>query len=161
MRSMNRVFPVISITVLLISLFSLSGLSAEEMILGKPYSISPGTEPGTYVCKWGDETVNWKPQPWHNSSYKEIGPNIYDRWTQPGLPYPWEKPVEERVKHDGREVHDRSYTALYFNEFGDNYITEWSIDLISPNGTLRDKRLFEWMVAYRQNPDGLPKSLVD
>ncbi|MCY4361353.1 MAG: DUF1329 domain-containing protein [Gammaproteobacteria bacterium] len=161
MKSMNRVFPIFSTILLLLSFYLFPGSLAAEMILGKEYSVSPGTEPGTYVCKWGDETVNWKPQPWHNSSYAEIGPNIYDRWTQAGLPYPWEISVEERVKQDGPEIHDRSYTALYFNEFGDNYITEWSIDLISPNGTIRDKRLFEWMVAYRLNQEGIPKSLVD
>ena len=158
MKSINRVFSTI---LLLLSFFLLPGPLAAEMILGKEYSVSPGSEPGSYVCKWGDETVNWKPQPWHNVSYKEIGPDIYDRWTQPGLPYPWEISVEERVKQDGSEIHDRSYTALYFNEFGDNYITEWSIDLISPNGTIRDKRLFEWMIAYRLNPDGLPKSMAE
>lgn len=135
--------------------------SEPEMILDKPYSITAGAEPGTFVCKWGDETVEWNPKTWHPEDYKAVGPNIYDRWTQEGLPYPWEKSVADRVQHDGREVHDRSYTALYFNEFGENYITEWSIDLISPDGTLRDKRLFEWMISYRLNPEGLPASLVD
>ena len=160
MKSANRGTAVLSSMLAVILSLGMFGVSAEEMIMGKPYSISPGAEPGTFVCKWGEETVNWKPQAWHPSDYKSLGPNIYDRWIQPGLPYPWEKPMEERVKQDGREVHDRSYTALYFNEFGENYITEWSIDLISPDGTHRDKRLFEWMVSYRQNPDGLPKNLV-
>lgn len=152
-----------SLGVLLLGLLVAAPLAADDsvqMILDKPYSVSPGPEPGTYVCKWGDETVEWKPKEWHPSDYRELGPNIYDRWVQEGLPYPWEKSIEERVKHDGREIHDRSYTALYFNEFGENYITEWTIDLISPDGTLRDKRLFEWMIAYRQNPEGLPPSLV-
>ncbi len=160
MKSTNCVTPAIATVLLFLSLSVSPLVFAEEMILGKSYSVNPGTEPGTYVCKWGDETVNWKPQPWHPQDYKDVGPNIYDRWTQPGLPYPWEKPVAERVKQDGAEVHDRSYTALYFNEFGENYITEWSIDLISPNGTHRDKRLFEWMISYRQNQEGLPESLV-
>ena len=145
-------------------LFLVSGtvFAAEpQMILGKEYSVVPGEVPGTFDCSWGDEKVTWKPQPWHPEELQTIGPDIYDRWTQPGLPYPWEESVEERVKHDGREVHDRSYTALYFNEFGENYITEWSIDLISPNGSVRDKRLFEWMISYRRNKEGLPKNLVD
>lgn len=161
MKSKNHVFPTITIALLLLSLGSPSSLLAEEMILGKSYSVTPGAEPGTYECKWGDESVTWKPQPWHPADYKALGPNIYNRWTQAGLPYPWEKSIDERVKHDGREVHDRSYTALYFNEFGENYITEWTIDLISPDGTLRDKRLYEWMVSYRRNQEGLPKSLAD
>ena len=160
MKLANRRTTILNSLLLAILSLCVFGVAAEEIIMGKPYSISPGAEPGTFVCKWGEETVNWKPQAWHPSDYKSLGPNIYDRWVQPGLPYPWEKPMEARVKQDGREVHDRSYTALYFNEFGENYITEWSIDLISPDGTHRDKRLFEWMVAYRLNPDGLPKNLV-
>jgi len=147
---------------LALSLVMLWGATAqaEQMINGKPYSVQPGATPGTYTCTWGEEKVEWKPQPWHPTDYRDLGPNIYDRWIQAGLPYPWEKPLEERVAQDGREVHDRSYTALYFNEFGENYITEWSIDLTSPDGTQRNKKLFEWMVSYRQNQSGLPKSLV-
>ena len=122
----------------------------EQMIAGKKYTIQAGSEPGTFVCRWGDEEVSWKPQPWHPSHLKEEGPAIYDRWAQPGLPYPWEESLDDRVKQDGREVHDRSYTALYFNEFGENYITWWSIDVTSPNGTKRDKELFEWMISYRR-----------
>jgi len=138
-----------------------SSALAEEMIMGKPYSVTPGSEPGTFVCTWGDETVEWKPQPWHPRDYKDVGPNIYDRWVQPNLPFPWEQSLEERINNDGREVHDRSYTALYFNEFGENYITEWSIDLTSPDGTQRNKKLFEWMLSYRLNQEGLPKGLAE
>jgi hypothetical protein len=156
---------VSSLAALPAGLLLLTGIApataTEQMILDKPYSVTPGSEPGSFICKWGDESVEWKPQAWQPSDYQEIGPAIYDRWTQPGLPYPWEKPLEERVKQDGREVHDRSYTALYFNEFGENYITEWSIDLTSPDGTQRNKKLFEWMVSYRLNKTGLPSALVD
>jgi len=158
MKALSRAVPAVTLALLMLAL---PVLAAEQMILDKPYTVSPGTEAGSFVCKWGDETVTWKKQPWHPRDYAELGPNIYDRWIQPGLPYPWEMPLEERVKQDGREVHDRSYTALYFNEFGDNYITEWSIDLTSPDGTQRNKTLFEWMIAYRRNPAGLPASLRD
>ncbi len=161
MKSIIGAFSAMTLSLLLMAfLVPSSAWAEEEMIAGKSYSVRPGSEPGTFVCTWGDETVQWKPQAWHPRDYKEIGPNIYGRWTQPGLPYPWEKTIDERLKHDGREVHDRSYTALYFNEFGENYITEWSIDLTSPDGTQRNKKLFEWMVAYRRNTEGLPASLV-
>lgn len=133
---------------------------AEETIAGKTYSITAGSSPGTFVCTWGDETVNWEPKPWHHPDYREIGPAIYDRWTKAGLPYPWEMPLEERVKQSGAEVHDRSYTALYFGEFGENYITRWAIDLISPDGVHRDKELHEWMTSFRINQDGLSPSEV-
>ncbi|MEQ8660772.1 MAG: hypothetical protein RLW62_08145, partial [Gammaproteobacteria bacterium] len=160
MKRLFGAFPGALAALALVVAASANPAHADQMIMGKPYSISPGTEAGSFVCRWGDEEVVWKPQPWHPMAYRELGPHIYDRWTQEGLPYPWEQPLEERVKNDGREVHDRSYTALYFNEFGENYITEWSIDLTSPDGTARNKKLFEWMVSYRQNQDGLPASLV-
>lgn len=160
MKRLFGAFPGALAALALVAVASVNPAHADQMIMGKPYSISPGTEAGSFVCRWGDEEVVWKPQPWHPMAYRELGPHIYDRWTQEGLPYPWEQPLEERVKNDGREVHDRSYTALYFNEFGENYITEWSIDLTSPDGTARNKKLFEWMVSYRQNQDGLPASLV-
>ncbi len=160
MTSISRALPAIALGLALVTPSASSATDAEQTILGKPYTITPGATPGTFTCQWGDEKVEWKPQPWHPQDYKDTGPAIYDRWTQAGLPYPWEQPLEERVKQDGREVHDRSYTALYFNEFGENYITEWSIDVTSPDGTERNKRLFEWMNAYRTNPEGLPKSQV-
>ena len=158
----RKIFAVFSLGTAgaLLALLGPSGSSSAEEIMGKEYTVAAGTEPGTFVCQWGDETVNWKPQPWHPSHYRELGPRVYDLWTQPGLPYPWELPLTERVQQSGREIHDRSYTALYFNEFGDNYITDWSIDLTSPDGTARNKNLFEWMVAYRLNQEGLPKSLI-
>ena len=134
--------------------------AAEQTIAGKTYSVTPGDQPGTFVCQWGDETVTWAPKPWHHPDYREVGPAIYDRWTQGGLPYPWEMPVEERVKQTGAEIHDRSYTALYFGEFGENYITRWSIDLVSPDGTRRDKELHEWMVSYRRNQAGLAQNEI-
>lgn len=141
-------------------LASAAGADVNETIGGKAFTVKAGSTPGTFECQWGDEKVTWKPQPWHPAPYKELGPAIYNRWTQPGLPYPWEKPVAERLQQSGAEVHDRSYTALYFNEFGENYITYWHIDLTSPDGTQRNKELFEWMVSYRQNPAGLPENLV-
>ena len=156
-------YSAITLYLMLCALLAPLSASAEdvEMIKGKPYSVTPGDEPGTFVCKWGDETVQWKPKPWHPIDLLEVGPIIYSRWTQPGLPFPWEKTLAERdAEFDGREVHDRSYTALYFNEFGENYITDWNIDLTSPDGTERNKTLHEWMLAYRINTDGLPKSLI-
>ena len=160
MKSLFGAVSAMTCGLLALTAATMQSASAEEMIAGKPYSVTEGSEPGTYMCTWGDEKVEWKPKAWHPRDYVDVGPNIYDRWVQPGLPYPWEIPVEARLQNDGREVHDRSYTALYFNEFGENYITEWSIDLTSPDGTQRNKKLFEWMIAYRQNPEGLPKSLV-
>ena len=136
-------------------------LSTEMMVAGKLWTVKPGEEAGTFDCQWGDEKVVWRPKPWHPADYKKIGPNIFKRWIAPGLPYPWEVPLEKRVDtFKGAEVHDRSYTALYFNEFGESYITDWNIDLMSADGVERNKTLHEWMIAYRINQEGLPKGLV-
>lgn len=137
------------------------GEDYSQQIGGKPYKIVPGDEAGTFKVTWGDESVVWRSKPWHHPHMAKVGPAIYDRWIQPGLPFPWEKPLSERVSQDGREIHDRSYTSLYFNEFGENYITRWAVDLTSPDGTPRNKELFEWMVSYRKNKEGLPPELAD
>ena len=134
--------------------------AADQMIAGKKYSIAAGAQAGSFVCQWGDEKVTWTPKPWHHADYRELGPAVYDRWTQKGLPYPWDLPLDERLKQTGAEVHDRSYTALYFGEFGRDYITHWAIDLTGPDGTQRNKELHEWMIAYRQNSEGLAPSQV-
>ncbi|MGD9763978.1 MAG: hypothetical protein AB7V27_09715 [Candidatus Binatia bacterium] len=136
------------------------GQDYTQMIYGKPYKIIPGDKPGTFNVSWGDESMVWEPKPWHPKSLKEQGPAVYDRWIQPDLPYPWETTLAQREKQDGREIHDRAYTALYFNEFGKNYIDIWAIDLTSPDGTPRNKELFEWLVAYRRDPTGLPPDQV-
>ena len=54
----------ITLLILIVTLVAPLSVGAEdvEMILGKPYTITPGDEPGTFVCKWGDETVVWKPK---------------------------------------------------------------------------------------------------
>ena len=85
---------------------------------------------------------------------------LYNRWTQPGLPYPWDYTMEERQTMPGTELHDRAYTSLYFSEFSRNYMTHWAIDLTSPDGTSRNKELFEWMTAYRMDTAGIAEDLI-
>ncbi len=126
-----------------------------QMIWGKPYRITPGEKPGTFNVSWGDESLVWEPRPWHTKSILEQGPAVYDRWIQPNLPFPWEHTLAEREKYSGAESHDRAWTPFDFNEYGRNYITEWVVDLTSPDGTPRNKYFFEWSQAYRRNKDGL------
>ena len=59
-------YPAITLLLLIAALVAPLSAGAEdvEMILGKPYTVTLGDDPGTFVCKWGDETVEWKPKPW-------------------------------------------------------------------------------------------------
>lgn len=135
------------------------GEDYKQIILDKEYKIEKGEKEGTYKVTWGDESLVWVPKPWEPPSLQKEGPAFYDRWIQPDLPFPWEDPLPAREKYSGPERHDRSYTPLYFNEFGDNYMTYWRIMLRSPKGTVIDRTINEWMVAYRRNPEGLPEDL--
>ncbi|MGD9764478.1 MAG: outer membrane lipoprotein-sorting protein [Candidatus Binatia bacterium] len=136
------------------------GSDYTQMINGKPYKITPGSQAGTYNVSWGDESLVWQPKPWQHKDYKVEGPAIYDRWIQPDLPYPWDSTLDERFKMSGRDVHSIVYTSVYFSEFASNYLTRWAIDLTSPDGVERNKELFEWSVAYRRDPSGLPPDQI-
>ena len=49
-------------------------IPSPKMIAGKPYSITPGSEAGTYNVKWGDQSMVWKPNPYMEDKYKQMGP---------------------------------------------------------------------------------------
>ncbi len=126
-----------------------------QMIMGKPYKITPGEKPGTFNVSWGDESMVWEPKPWNTKSIKEKGPAVYDRWIQPNVPFPWDDTLAVREKYSGAQWHDHAWTPIDFNEFGRNYITQWVVHLTSPDGTPRNKTFFEWNNAYRRVSDGL------
>lgn len=58
-------------------------------IAGKPYSIMMGETPGTYLVKWGNQSMVWKPEPWMEPAYAKLGPYYYLQWLRKGLPYRW------------------------------------------------------------------------
>src|SRR3979411_2133367 len=67
-------------------------------IAGKPYSIKPGATPGTWTVTWGDQTYDWKPVSWMEDPLKQQGPAYYAQWSQPGMPFPFEVPIDQRDK---------------------------------------------------------------
>lgn len=77
-------------------------LMPPKAIAGKPYSVTPGTEPGTFNVKWGDQSMVWKPKPYMEEKYRTMGPAYYAQWTQPGLPPPWDLPLDKRSTLSGR-----------------------------------------------------------
>ena len=136
------------------------GYVLEEEFFGRPYRIWAGPKEGTFVVQYGDESFIWEPKPWHPPSLQKQGPVMYNRWTQPGLPYPWDYTMEERQTMPGTELHDRAYTSLYFSEFSINYMTHWAVDVTSPDGTPRNKELYEWLTSYRMDTSGIAEDLV-
>ena len=132
----------------------------EEVIFGKPYRIWPGPKDGTFVVSWGDQSFLWEPKPWQPESLQKAGPIMYERWVEPDVPYPWSDSIEERQKYAGADIHDRAYTALYFGEAGLNYMTQWNVEMFSPDGTPRHTEAFEWATAYRRDLGGLAGDLV-
>ena len=143
----------ISTFVLLVLLFLLSGsvsMADEDpykefntwppppkMIAGKPYSIAPGTEAGTYIVKWGDQQMNWKPKDYMDPTYKKMGPAYYSLWTQKGMPLPWDVPIDQRQNISGADFVTRSYGTFVFSPWAKNYWDELNIKLYLPNGDLR------------------------
>jgi len=108
-----------------------------KMIAGKPYSITPGSEPGTFNVKWGDQSMVWKPKPYMEEKYKAMGPAYYAQWTQPGLPPPWDLPIEKRSELSGAEVINRCYAENEYAPYAKNYWDSLVIKIYRPDGSVR------------------------
>ena len=87
--------------------------TAPKTIAGKPYSITAGSAPGTWTVKWGDQSYDWKPSPWTEDPLKQQGPAYYAQWTQPGMPFPFEVPLDQRDKLSPTELIDRCVAYNY------------------------------------------------
>lgn len=114
-------------------------LKLPVMIAGKPYSIAPGDSPGTYVVRWGNESVIWKTQPWMEPAYASLGPYYYFQWARPGLPFPWEVPVQERTKFSGADFLNRCTVCNLVYAYADNEWDYWLGRVYLPNGQLRSE----------------------
>ena len=132
----------------------------EEMIVGKPYRIWAGPKEGTFMVSWGDQSFLWEPKDWQAPTLQAAGPVFYERWMQPGNLFPWENSMAEREQYAGADIHNRAYTPVDFGEFGLNYMTQWNVEMFSPDGTPRHKEAFEWATSYRLDSGGLPDDLI-
>src|ERR1700683_1740543 len=106
-------------------------------IAGKPYSITPGGSPGTWLVKWGDQSLTWKAQPWMEDRQQKLGPAYISQWTTPGLPSPFEIPIEKRDQISANELPDRCLTYSYFGPY---YTNAWDASptvVRLPNGSIR------------------------
>src|ERR1700685_3520060 len=77
------------------------------MIAGRPYSITPGGSPGTWTVKWGDQSMTWKAQPWMEDRQQKLGPAYIAQWATPGLPMPFDIPIEKRDHISATDLPDR------------------------------------------------------
>lgn len=122
-----------------------------ETIAGKEYRIAPGEKSGTWQVSYGDDSFLWEPQPWMDDELVKEGPKLYLRWAKPGLPYPWEIGVEERVKlaqANPRELPDRWHASTVFFAFGKALTDTVNLNLVAASGFARKKVLQEWAQSY-------------
>lgn len=119
------------------------------IIAGKPYSVKPGDAPGTWVVKWGDESMVWKAQPWMEDRQRKLGPAFLAQWTTPGLPMPFEVPIEKRDKIPVSELPDRGLTYSYFGPYYDNG-WDHSFSIVHlPDGSIRtSSEVLEFFSAF-------------
>jgi uncharacterized protein DUF1329 len=108
-----------------------------KFIAGKPYSIAPGRTPGTFVVKWGDQSMTWTPKPWMEDRYRMMGPVYYSQWTQPGLPSPFEIPLDQRPNLSAEDFINRCYGENEYAPYAKNYWDSVVVKVYRPDGSLR------------------------
>lgn len=149
-----------------------SPLSAQEAsnavftdtVDGKEYRIEPGEKPGTWRVSYGEDSVVWEPLPWMDDELVKEGPKFHLRWSQPGLPYPWEINVAERValgKTTPGELVDRYHAGTIFFSFGGSMLDVSALPLLDARGNRREKILQEWAQSYvpeGHNWENLPQA---
>ena len=118
-------------------------------IAGKPYSVKPGESPGTWVVKWGDQSMIWKAQPWMEERQQKLGPAFIAQWATPGLPMPFEIPIAERDKIPVTEMPDRFLTYSYYGPYYDNGWDYAPIVVHLPDGSIRtSSKTLEFYSAF-------------
>lgn len=99
----------------------------KQMIAGKEYKVEKiEGEPNHYMITWGEEKYKWEPIASTPDYVLKEGPLFYDRWTKPGIQFPWEVSLEDRQKWDGKTIMTRCvYQAIWFSarpyEYEGNY----------------------------------------
>ena len=120
---------------------STAPVAPPKMIAGKPYSITPGSKPGTYQVKWGDDSFTWEAKPWYEDTLKQQGPAYYAQWTA-GKPFPFEVPIDQRDKLDPQDLMDRCIAWSYYGPYYEGAADIWNNLVIEPNGSVRETEHF-------------------
>jgi len=113
-----------------------------KTIAGKPYSISAGPKPGTYTVKWGDDSMVWEQRPWMEDVLKAKGPAYYSQWTQKGMPFPWDVPIEQRDKMAAEDLMDRCIAYSYYGPYHKGGADVWNNLVVKPDGSVRETEHF-------------------
>lgn len=108
-----------------------------KMVADKPYSVTKGESEGTWLVKWGDQSMVWKPQPWMEDRQQKLGPAFIAQWATPGLPLPFEIPIEQRHKIPANELPDRGLTYSYYGPYYNNGWDFAPIVVHLPDGSIR------------------------
>ena len=122
------------------------GYVLEEEFVGRPYRIWAGPEEGTFVVQvTATRASSGSPcLGTHLRLQKQGSGRCSNRWTEPGYPIRWDYTMEERSDNAWRlRSMSRAYTSPYFSELSINYMTHWAVDVTSPDGTPRNKGLYE------------------
>jgi len=108
-------------------------------------------EADTYMVYWGDEEYKWEPLPYMQDCYVKEGPLFYDRWIKPGLKYPYDKSLEERVTWDAEKIFRESiYAGNWFAAREGVHAADYANVLVDPKGRERVKTLAEYARGYFQ-----------
>jgi hypothetical protein len=87
-----------------------------KTIAGKPYSITPCAG-GTYLGKWGDDSMSWQPKPYMNEPLNQQGPAFYAHWAQKARKFPYELSMEEREKFPLNDIMNRCVAYTYYGPY--------------------------------------------
>lgn len=149
---LKRVFYTVTAVSLAIMVMAYPAEAAfTETIDGKEYRIEAGEKAGTWRVSYGDDSFLWEPASWMDPELRDQGPEFQLRWSKPGLPFPWDIDVAERVrlaKEKPGEIMDRYHDATVFFAFGKAMIDTLEMPLTDARGQTRTKIIQEWGQYY-------------
>ncbi len=109
-------------------------------IAGKPYSISGSG--GTYTVKWGDETMQWTRKPYFEDPLAKQGPAYFAQWTKPGMPFPYDLTMAQRVALGPEDLMDRCVAYTYYGPYHKGAADMWNNLVVKPDGSVRETQHF-------------------
>src|SRR6266403_743665 len=119
-----------------------SAVDVPKTIAGKPYSITASSKPGTYVVKWGDDSMTWEPKPYMEDQLKQQGPAYYAQWAQKGMEFPFERSMEDREKLSADDIMDRCVAYTSYGPYHKGGTDIWNNLVVKPDGSLRETQHF-------------------
>ena len=119
-----------------------SAVDVPKTIAGKSYSITASSKPGTYVVKWGDDSMTWEPKPYMEDQLKQQGPVYYAQWAQKGMEFPFERSMEDREKLSADDIMDRCVAYTYYGPYHKGGTDIWNNLVVKPDGSLRETQHF-------------------